>query len=200
MRFLVISDTHGIFKSIYEQNKAKLTGIDQVILLGDHSYTDVAQILDIWGLEKCMGVYGNHDTPDTYKNVHCFDHELVEHGFTYTGLNGSHRYKPTQIFGYSQQESIDAAKSLPKADVLFSHDGTYNADKDEAHCGLKGITWYIKANNPKAVIFGHLHKPSHDTVSSMFNKETEVYCVYQMALVDFNEDGTVQKLEQLEII
>lgn len=198
MRFLIITDTHGIFRGVYDKNKDKLGKIDQVILLGDHEQVEVRQIVDIFGGLKIMGINGNHDVRNTYDFIHCFDHELVEKTFTYTGLSGSHRYKPTQIFGYNQAEGMEQAKTLPKADVLFAHDGPYNDTKDDAHCGLKGITWYVKKNHPKTLIHGHLHRPNHYEMKSLFGPATDVYCVYQMAIVDFNDDGSVKNLEQLE--
>ena len=197
MKFLIITDTHGIFKAIYDQNKENIPEVDQVILLGDHSTVDVKQIKDIY--PNCVGIYGNHDVYETLNGVICFDHKLLGSKFTYTGFNGSHRYKPTQIFGYNQMESIQQAISLPKADVLFSHDGPFNQEQDDAHCGLKGIDRYIQDNKPKTVIHGHLHKPNHYTYK-YFLSSAEVYCVYQLAVVDFNDDGTVRELIQLETI
>lgn len=200
MRVLVITDTHGIYRGVYEKNKDKLVDLDRVILLGDHYVAEVNQMKEHFKNILMYGLYGNHDMPDTLQNIPNFDHKLMELGnFHYTGLNGSHRYKPTQAFGYEQPEGIIVCKSLPKADVLFCHDGPYNPNKDDAHCGLKGISQYIKDNKPKTVIHGHLHSPNHYTIkNSLFGGKTDVYCVYQLAIVDFNDDGTVNKVDQLE--
>lgn len=201
MRMLVITDTHGVFKPIYEKHKDKLTDIQMILLLGDHSQTDVLQIKDYFAKETLLiyGIYGNHDIATTLAGTPCFDHKVCHFGFSFTGFNGSHRYKDSQIYGYTQKEGLWRAETLPKVDVLFSHDGPYNKSLDDAHCGLKGITRYIKKKHPKTVIHGHLHKPNHYVIKH-FGKQTDVYCVYQLAIIDFNADGTVKELNQLETI
>ena len=84
---------------------------------------------------------------------------------------------------------------MPKADILFSHDGPFNDYKDDAHCGLKGITQYIKHNKPKTLIFGHLHKPNHFKLD-----DTNCYCIYQLAWFEFDDEGNVINYKQYEVI
>lgn len=200
-RVLVITDTHGIFLPIYEKNKDKIGRVSMLILLGDHSVADVARIKQIFDSTVIMkyGLYGNHDVPDTLADIPCLDHKPCRLGFTFTGLNGSHRYKPTQVFGYDQEEGIKATKTLPKVSVLFSHDSPFRDNQDDAHCGLKGITKYIKKAHPKTVIHGHLHKPDHYQIKS-FGRTTDVYCVYQMAVFEIEKDGTVKSFEQFDTL
>ena len=41
MKILTITDTHGVFNAIYEQNKDKIKDFDFIVLLGDHTPNDV---------------------------------------------------------------------------------------------------------------------------------------------------------------
>ena len=107
-------------------------------------------------------------------------------------------YKDTQVYGYTQKESIEALKHIPNVDILFSHDGPYGycgCKDDIAHYGLKGILKYVKKNKPAALIYGHHHKFSHYTL-----KKTDCYCVYQIAWFDFSEDGRVLNYKTFEPI
>ena len=190
-----IKTKYDTLKRLNKQVNDYLSAFEYVYVVCSSDKTGLVQST----VPNCVGIYGNHDVYETLNGVICFDHKLLGSKFTYTGFNGSHKYKPTQIFGYNQMDSIQQSTSLPRADVLFSHDGPFNREQDDAHCGLKGIDKYIQDNKPKTVIHGHLHKPNHYTYK-YFLSSAEVYCVYQLAVVDFNDDGTVRELIQLETI
>lgn len=201
MKALVISDTHGIFNAIYEKNKDKIPDYDVIFLLGDHSQTDIKIILDMAKNIPVLRIAGNHDVPysvDTW-HLHGQLYKIIPttkiETATYTGWSGSHKYKDTQYYGYTQEQSVSEFKAIPKANILFSHDGPYNKKGDDAHCGLKGITLYLKKNKPKSLIYGHYHKPM------MYKfKKTKCFCVYQMAWFDFDSLGNVISYKQLETI
>lgn len=202
MRALLISDTHGIFNAIYSKHKDSILDFDIIFLLGDHSTTDVKIIESISnGIPICR-IAGNHDTLGETQSYESFTIDLHGHLFcpetekpTFTGWQGSHRYKNSQDYGYTQKESLEEFKKIPKADILFSHDGPFNDYKDDAHCGLKGITQYIKHNKPKTLIFGHLHKPNHFKLD-----DTDCYCTYQLAWFEFDDEGNVINYKQYEVI
>ena len=203
MLVLAITDTHGIYEAVYNKNSEILSRQrpDLVLLLGDHYAHEVRMMRSQFQGISMYGLYGNHDNEDTLQGVECFDHKMMTAGsFLYTGLNGSHRYKPSQVYGYTQRESVVACDSLPDADVLFCHDGPYNTLRGESHCGLKGISRYIQKVHPKTVVHGHLHYPNHYQMQTGFwnRYTTDVYCIYQMAYIDFNDDGSVKAIQQLE--
>ena len=199
MRVLIFTDTHGIFNEIYEKYKNDLPNYDRIILLGDHSSVDINQIMSEFTV-PILRINGNHDVPSMviYKDALPLHEHLIGYTPTYTGWQGSHIYKDTQIYGYTQKESLDLLKTMPKADILFSHDGPYGYcgnKEDFAHCGLKGILKYIKKNKPKTIIYGHHHKFNHYTI-----KKTECFCVYQIAWFEFDEEGKVLNFKTFEPI
>ena len=190
MKVLVITDTHGIFYDIYEKYQNEILDSDIVVLLGDHSSADINQIMEIYK-GPIYRLNGNHDVPTMviYKDGLSLHAQLVGEKPSFTGWQGSHIYKDTQIYEYTQEDSIELVKTMPKADILFSHDGPFGYcgnKEDFAHCGLKGILKYIKKNKPKTLIYGHHHKFNYQKI-----KKTECYCVYQIAWFEFNEDGKV---------
>ena len=194
MQALVIADTHGILEQIYDLHKEEIPQYDIIVLLGDHSTTDIKFAKMLAGRRASFIIFGNHDMPchTTIKNMHGVLYNINP---TFTGWQGSHKYKETQYYGYTQEESLKEYKKIPKADILFAHDGPYNNNKDDAHCGLKGITKYIKKNKPKSFIFGHLHKPDQ---FKLFN--TQCYCTYQLSWFKFDIEGNVIEYKQFSNI
>lgn len=97
-------------------------------------------------------------------------------------------------FMLTQKEGIVTARHTPEADILFTHDCAFGAEpsnpKDPAHCGLKGIAWYLKKYKPLYHFHGHLHKPCVYTF-----RKTECVCVYRAVL--FNYDGAGGRIEKL---
>ena len=85
---------------------------------------------------------------------------------------------------YSQEESIKILKKCEMADILVSHDSPYqlySKSNDKAHCGLKGITKYIKKNKIYLNIHGHHHINTKLTLSN----GTNVIGVYRCAMIQF---------------
>ena len=196
MKVIYITDTHGICQKLIENNKELLTGLDLVFLGGD-IYTGEIQYINHLFTVPIVAVHGNHDGVWDYKNTNIFDiHGALvecENGTTITGFQGSSKYKPIQLFGFTQEESIQGSKKLPKADILMSHDGPFGYCgnvNDEAHCGLQGVYDYIEEKKPKTCLFGHHHVNKHFIIN-----DTDCYCVYGLAIIDFNEDGTINKID-----
>lgn len=192
MKALVIADTHGILNSIYEQIKDQIPEFDMVILLGDHSTTDIRCAQLIANRKVVFRIAGNHDMPYS-TSTHDFHAILCNVNPSFTGWQGSHKYKESQYYGYTQDQSLNEYRKMPKADILFSHDGPFNNEKDDAHCGLKGITKYIKKIKPKTFIFGHLHKPNTFKLY-----DTNCFCVYQFSWFEFDKEGNVLNYKQFK--
>lgn len=195
MNFLVITDTHGIFNAVYNRYKDQIGDVDVVVLLGDHSNTDYRQIEAYFEGKLIFYVNGNHDSPYDSPCGICLHKQVAGPYPRFAGLSGSHKYKPSQYYGYEQNESVQVAKEIPQADILFAHDGPkgYGLVEDGAHEGLKGILWYIKHHKPKTVIYGHHHKTNH-----YFIGDTKCFCVYQLALFNIDNNGKVLNVKTFE--
>lgn len=197
MKILTITDTHGVFNAIYEQNKDKIKDFDFIVLLGDHTPNDIKIITKVFDV-SIYRVAGNHDMPDLYKNQDMIDihNKLVNTKPSFTGWQGSHKYKENQYYGFTQEESIDFFKKMNKADILFSHDGPFGYGvMNDAHCGLKGILMYIKKKKPKTVIYGHNHNFKNYKL-----RRTNCFCVYQMTLFEFDSKGNVISYECFDVL
>lgn len=191
MRIAIIADTHGAFLPLFNQHKGEIATADLICILGDMYKNEVQLVADFISV-PIVAIHGNHDNMDTYNNknvymIHKIKVELNDE-LTMTGFEGSSKYKITQLYGYTQEESIKECNTLPICDILISHDGHfgYCGDKrDNAHCGLKGITNYIKKAKPKLVFFGHHHKNRNFKIG-----HTDCYNVYELGIFDI-ENGKV---------
>ena len=107
-------------------------------------------------------------------------------GFSVTGISGSSRYKNDDKPMMTQKQSIYLCKCLQPADMLISHDsayGLYGAKSDKAHCGLKGISKYIKKYKPAINLHGH----HHQNVVQNYKNTTDI-CVYGCSMIRVNGD------------
>ena len=179
MKALIIADTHCGMQDEYLTDDC-----DLVIMLGDHSITDI-KIVETLG-KPIYRISGNHDVQYDGLNTIDFHNKLIENNVSFVGWQGSSMYKHGQVYGYTQKESLVVYKTMPKATILFAHDGEYQSDKDDAHCGLKGITKYLKKKKPVTFIHGHLHNRKHYT---LYN--TDCYCTYGVVLFEFDDNGKV---------
>lgn len=186
MKIAVFTDTHGIMTKLLELYPN--IEADLVFVLGD-LYNTEAKMIDNLFKVPILGIHGNHDDERTFNETSILDiHNcLVEaDDMTILGIQGSHRYKPTQIYGYTQQEAINIFKQLPKTNILLCHDGPYNENQDDAHCGLKGITEYINKNQPDIFIYGHYHKNQHYKINN-----TDCYCVYELVVFEIENNKVI---------
>lgn len=197
MKLLCCADLHNSFDLTHFETQTYDKEPDIIVTLGDISVQDlriIKRTADNLGI-PAIGICGNHDEPFALQSVGIDDlHGKVKtiDGVTFAGIGGSLRYKRSNYMFLTQQQSIDIAKSLPKADVLISHDKPYSGwffDKKvqyakDPHAGLVGITKYIRQNKPKIHLYGHLHQrmteEQHGTTSM---------CVYGIQLIDIGDDG-----------
>ena len=201
MKIAVYSDTHGLAKTVldkyksetgYNKEKISVEPVDLVCLLGDHSEADVKLIEAHYPNTNIIGIYGNHDIFDLYKGTKIINmHKSIynQGNYYFTGFQGSNRYKESQVYGYSQSESIAECKKLPKVNILLSHSGPfgdYYRFVDDAHCGLKGLNKYLKKNSPKIMLFGHHHEDLH---FRLYN--TDCYCIYGCAIITIEMDRVI---------
>lgn len=181
MKFLILSDLH-YWTQKEQQYIVELTGYDSCFCLGDICF-DFLQTIKRIVKSEIYGICGNHDT---YKmldevgitNIHgkCVTIGNID----CVGLQGSARYLPDRDrCMYTQTESLKLVKTLPKADVLFTHDGLYNRYADPAHQGLKGVTYYARKQKPKYIIHGHKHIAS----CTKYHQST-IVCVYRAIVLD----------------
>lgn len=197
MKLLCCADLHNSFDLTHFETQTYDKEPDIIVTLGDISVQDlriIKRTADNLGI-PAIGVCGNHDEPFVLQSVDIDDlHGKVKtiDGVSFVGIGGSLRYKRSNYMFLTQQQSIDIAKSLPKADVLISHEKPYSGwffDKKaqyakDPHAGLVGITKYIRQNKPKIHLYGHLHQrmteEQHGTTSM---------CVYGIQLIDIGDDG-----------
>lgn len=183
LRMLVIADLH----SWNSRDIDKIRDFDYhcCVLLGDIPPQALELIRDV-SHEPIFGVLGNHDEPNQLECCGILDlngKAITINGVTIAGISGSHRYKSGSCVMLFQNESIETAKRLPSADILISHDTVYRimGRTDKAHCGLKGISRYIKSHNTKLNLCGHYHENS-----SRWYKGCEIRCIYGCSLIDFH--------------
>ena len=165
LKLLFIADTHNclkdgneILKYIQEQKD-----YDYCILLGDHSASDIEEILKVIPLNKICGILGNHDSwnkYDIYGITNISGKVINIKGIRIAGISGGHKYKNSNEYVlYTHEESIQIANNIEKADILITHDKPFIQDNhNSAHDGLKGITEYIYKNHIALHIHGHLHE------------------------------------------
>lgn len=197
MRVLVVTDTHGVFNTVYTKYKDEIPEYEVVVMLGDHSTGDINRAMEEFNV-PVYRLNGNHDMPTMMIHKDAFPLHAKRIGSlpSFTGWQGSHKYKESQVYGYTQEQSIKQFNNMPNADILFSHDGPYGYCgilEDPAHCGLKGILEYIKRCRPATVIFGHHHIFDHRDIHGV-----DCYCVYQLAWFEFDKNGKVVNYKTFE--
>ena len=185
INILVIADCHHLKEE--EIEKVKNLQYDACLLLGDISGNYLDMILKYVPIEKIYGILGNHDEYGLLesRNISNIHSKVINvNGVRILGFEGSSRYKTGNIPMYSQEESIKILRKCDIADILVSHDSPYqlySKANDKAHCGLKGITKYLKKNKIYLNIHGHHHI---NTVLKL-NNDTNVVGVYRCAMIQF---------------
>lgn len=185
INILVIADCHHLKEE--EIEKVKNLQYDACLLLGDISGNYLDMILKYVPIEKIYGILGNHDEYGLLesRNISNIHSKVINvNGVRILGFEGSSRYKTGNIPMYSQEESIKILRKCDIADILVSHDSPYqlySKANDKAHCGLKGITKYLKKNKVYLNIHGHHHINTKLTLSN----GTNVIGVYRCAMIQF---------------
>ena len=184
LKLLIIADCHHLKED--EIQKVKNLEYDICILLGDINGNYLDMILKYVPNEKIYGILGNHDEfgvleSRNIKNIH--EKIITVKGIKILGFQGSSRYKTGEYPMFTQKESINLLKKCEPADILVSHDAPfelYCKSNDMAHCGLKGISKYLKKNKVFLNIHGHHHINTHLPL----NKLTIVIGVYRCAIIN----------------
>ena len=175
INILVIADCHHLKEE--EIEKVKNLQYDVCLLLGD-KYVPI---------EKIYGILGNHDEYGLLesRNISNIHSKVINvNGVRILGFEGSSRYKTGNIPMYSQEESIKILRKCDIANILVSHDSPYqlySKANDKAHCGLKGITKYLKKNK----IYLNIHGHHHINTDLKLNNVTSVIGVYRCAMIQF---------------
>lgn len=185
INILVIADCHHL----KEEEIAKVENLqyDVCFLLGDINGNYLDMILKYIPIEKIYGILGNHDEYGLLesRNITNIHSKIINiNGTRILGFEGSSRYKTGNIPMYSQEESIKILRKCDIADILVSHDSPYqlySKANDKAHCGLKGITKYLKKNKVYLNIHGHHHINTDLTLSN----DTNVIGIYRCAMIQF---------------
>jgi Icc-related predicted phosphoesterase len=187
LKLLFIADTHNclkdgneILKYIQEQKD-----YDYCILLGDHSASDIEEILKVIPLNKICGILGNHDSWNKYDiyGITNISGKVIDiKGIRIAGISGGHKYKNSNEYVlYTHEESIQIANNIEKADILITHDKPFIQDNhNSAHDGLKGITEYIYKNHIALHIHGHLHENKEE----ILRNGTKSICLYMAKLLE----------------
>ena len=187
LKLLFIADTHNclkdgneILKYIQEQKD-----YDYCILLGDHSASDIEEILKVIPLNKICGILGNHDSwnkYDIYGITNISGKVINIKGIRIAGISGGHKYKNSNEYVlYTHEESIQIANNIEKADILITHYKPFIQDNhNSAHDGLKGITEYIYKNHIALHIHGHLHENKEE----ILRNGTKSICLYMAKLLE----------------
>lgn len=173
-------DGNEILKYIQEQKD-----YDYCILLGDHSASDIEEILKVIPLNKICGILGNHDSwnkYDIYGITNISGKVINIKGIRIAGISGGHKYKNSNEYVlYTHEESIQIANNIEKADILITHDKPFIQDNhNSAHDGLKGITEYIYKNHIALHIHGHLHENKEE----ILRNGTKSICLYMAKLLE----------------
>lgn len=185
INILIITDCHHLKED--EIVKVKKLQYDVCLLLGDISGNYLDMILKYVPIEKIYGILGNHDEYGLLesRNIRNIHSKVINiNGVKILGFEGSSRYKTGNIPMYSQEESIKILRKCDIADILISHDSPYqlySKANDKAHCGLKGITKYLKKNK----IYLNIHGHHHINTDLKLNNVTSVIGVYRCAMIQF---------------
>ncbi len=194
IKLLVVADTHG---SLYlnKSLQKKLNSIrkyDLCCILGDVSDNDYKFILKAVPKNKIVALLGNHDRFNLLNDFGIENLNMVVkeiNGIKISGIQGSYKYKDENFPSFTHEDSILYMKSMPKVDILLSHDKPFTFDNhDPAHDGLKGITKYLYANEVPINIHGHIHK----SYSARLKNGTIIKGVYGIELVEIKNGIILQ--------
>lgn len=185
LKLLCIADTHSTLK---EHQVQELNGVnyDACFLLGDISHKDLQLLLPYLDTSKTYGVLGNHDDFGLLENngITNINMKTIDvNGVTILGFQGSNRYKEGNYPMYTQEEAFDVLKDAPYADILVSHDSSFEAlATNSAHCGLKAIRGLLKEKGIPLHIHGHIH----DRQQYFLDNGTSCICIYKAAIIETN--------------
>lgn len=169
IRLLVLADTHNTLdEEVFKSFVLNHNNYDVCLLLGDFGYRDLPIILKYVEKDKIYALLGNHDYDYiTEYNLNNLNGKVINiNGIKLLGIEGSFKYKPSDFPSFSQMDSIHFLSDKEEVDILVSHDTKFNSnrEKDPAHQGLFGITYYLFKNKVPYHIHGHIHEPYRSTM------------------------------------
>lgn len=182
MKIVAIADTHGAISQWMDTCKDDILDADCVVVLGDICDYELKAIDSLFDV-PIFGVYGNHDVPGAFDdtkiiNVHKNPQTIFNRSII--GFQGSVKYKQSQIFGYTQEESVHECLDMSKCSILIAHDAPFGyGAKDNAHLGLKGLYEYVCKRQPDIMLFGHHHKNRYFRI-----KNTDCYNIYGIRILN----------------
>ena len=191
MRILAFADLHTKCIDKIKNTDFSKFNYDVCFTLGDIDCQHLRAITECVNCDT-FGVLGNHDEYgmlERFGIIGLDEKEIIINNISVTGLSGSSRYKLDDKPMLTQKESINLSKHLPPAEILVSHDsvyGLYGAKSDEAHCGLKGISRYIRKHKPIINLHGHHHENSVKQC-----KKTKDICIFGCSVVEVDKNGLV---------
>jgi len=180
---LFIADTHGDL-GFHPEWLDNLPHFDLCILLGDNNEYDIKTVLSKIDKEKVFGVMGNHDLNNQYERLgirNLSGGKLTIGGVKIGGIGGSFKYKDSVHYPLlTHEDSLRLADVYSDIDILVTHDKPYTVDTiDNAHDGLKGITYAIYKNRIPLHFHGHMHKPK----TTVLGNGCKSRCIYGVEVV-----------------
>ena len=182
LRALLFSDLHYLDTS----DLALLDNLeyDVCFFMGDIKQKYLELIKERISHHPIYGILGNHDNESDLERVEIenLHNRIVEIGnIRFAGFEGGTKYRFGKGVMYNQEETLDLADTIPEADVLLSHDGPFQLyGIHRHHCGMMGITKYLKEKKPLFNFHGHYHINRMQQIA-----RTTVICHYKCAIYDF---------------
>lgn len=163
---IMFADTHGSLK--YDKlkildNEIKKYKIHTILTLGDIKMDELFRVQEFADKNKILdlyGVLGNHDKENYFDNLHIKNlhgKKIEINGISFSGWQGSLKYKEENYLGYTQEESLLMMNNIPNADILISHDIPKQDGSTHHHQGLEGIKIYMDDGHAKLNFHGHVH-------------------------------------------
>lgn len=156
MNILFVTDWHGHDFSLPKES------VDILVALGDFDWKQIKRLDQLFTCPK-LGLLGNHDRWDTYKNtdfVHMHTHVLDVNGIKFAGFDGSPRYNFKDAPQFEEGDVEDFTSGLFGVDIFLAHANpmlTPSFDKTDAHRGFQAFTKYIDSKKPAYFFHGHNH-------------------------------------------
>lgn len=167
VKLLIITDTHGSIVRWKDQIPSDFSGYDACLILGDVTGGDIPFINSVIAPNvKCFGILGNHDEWGAYEGTQIEDvNEKVftlPCGLRIGAMSGSIRYKNGNWPMLTDEEASEKLKRMDECDILMTHDGRKDPQKDQAHSGLSGILEYLERYRVPLHVYGHKHEPKEE--------------------------------------
>ena len=188
MNILAIADLHCYtLNKIENLFRINPNNIDLIVWLGDNDSYVIKKMKKKYKNIPQIGILGNYETYDnlTENNITNIDKTSYSiNNLSFVGLSGCCKNNNRNFkYGYTQKDSILTTMGLPKADIFISHTSPMGVNikkDDDFHCGLIGISDYIKLHNPSLCIHGH----QHINKTTLLKNGTLVIGVFGASVID----------------